>query len=171
MDIKRLVKQAKQENKEALLQLIFLEKANYYRLAFSYLKNEEDSLDALEDMIVQLYENIHQLKKDELFYSWSKTILVNICKKRLKQQQKIVPLHEDERIIDSHEENNVQSLYVQQLLNNLNEHQKEAIELKYFFDFDLKTIANVTNSSLGTVKSRIHTGLQKLNQIVRSEKE
>ena len=165
MDIKPLVKQAKKGDKEALLQLIFLEKDNYYRLAFSYLKNEEDSLDVLEDMIVQLYEHINQLKKDEVFYSWSKTILVNLCKKKLKHKSKEVPLQVDERMTDSHEETKVQSLYVQELLNNLNEHQKEAIQLKYFFDFDLKTIAKVTNTSLGTVKSRIHTGLQKLQQI------
>ncbi|KJB86834.1 hypothetical protein AZ66_16485 [Paenibacillus sp. E194] len=42
--------------------------------------NEHDAMDAMEDMIVALYEKIGQLQMNEAFYSWSKTILVNRCK-------------------------------------------------------------------------------------------
>jgi DNA-directed RNA polymerase specialized sigma24 family protein len=37
-------------------------------------------MDAMEDMILKLYEKIDQLQKEDAFYSWSKTILVNHCK-------------------------------------------------------------------------------------------
>lgn len=171
MEQLQLVKLAKKGDKNALLQLIFHKKSDYYFLALSYLKNEEDSMDALEEMIVQVYDSIHQLKKEEAFYSWSKTILVNLCKKRLKEQNKLISLDHDHRMEEGHEDQQIASIYVQGLLNHLNEKQKEAIYLKYFFDLDLKTISQVTNTSLGTVKSRIHTGLKLLNTIIRSEKE
>lgn len=171
MDQIKLVKLAKKGDKNALLQLIFNKKSDYYFLALSYLKNEEDSMDVLEEMIIKVYDSIDQLKKEEAFYSWSKTILVNLCKKRLKDQAKWIPLDCDNRMEESHENHQIVSIYVQELLNHLNEKQKEAIYLKYFFDLDLKTISKITNTSLGTVKSRIHTGLKILNNIVRSEKE
>lgn len=77
MRVGRLVKQAKKGNKEALLQLINEQQDDYYRLALTYMGNSDDAMDALEDMIVSLYQHIAQLKKNEAFYSWSKTILVN----------------------------------------------------------------------------------------------
>lgn len=83
MDVARWVKKAKKGNKEALLHLIMSEKDVYYRLAFSYMGNAHDAMDAMDEMIVTLYEKIGQLKKEEAFYSWSKTILVNGCKRLL----------------------------------------------------------------------------------------
>lgn len=86
MRVSRLVKQAKRGNKEALLQLILADQDAYYRLAYSYMGNEHDAMDAMEDMIVTLYEKLDQLQKNEAFYSWSKTILVNRCKTLLPKK-------------------------------------------------------------------------------------
>ena len=72
--VSRLVRQAKKGNKDALLQLIMADQDAYYRLAYSYMGNEHDAMDAMEDMIVTLYEKIGQLLNGESFYSWSKTI-------------------------------------------------------------------------------------------------
>ncbi|MEM5598869.1 sigma factor [Niallia circulans] len=63
-----------------MLQLVMQQKDDYYRLAYSYMGNSHDAMDAMEEMIIILYEKIAQLEKIESFYSWSKTILVNICK-------------------------------------------------------------------------------------------
>ncbi|WP_332455180.1 RNA polymerase sigma factor [Paenibacillus crassostreae] len=90
MNVVRSVKRAKKGDKEALLQLIMAEKEAYYKLAFTYMGNEHDAMDAMEDMIVRLYDKIEQLKKEESFYSWSKTILVNCCKSLLRKQKKLV---------------------------------------------------------------------------------
>lgn len=65
MDIEVLIRKAKQGDKEALVQLIMAEKKDFYKLAYLYMRNEEDALDALQDTIVILYENIHKLKKHD----------------------------------------------------------------------------------------------------------
>jgi RNA polymerase sigma-70 factor (ECF subfamily) len=170
MDVTRLVKKAKKGNKEALLQLIMNQKDDYYKLAFTYLGNQHDAMDAMEEMIVRLYENIHQLKKEDSFYSWSKTILVNSCKSLLKKRKKLVLVDEWEEhpeinrkpSIGNPFENSEQQIDIQQLLLVLNEQQAEAIKLKYFLDLDYQTIAELTNVPVGTVKSRIFQGLKKL---------
>lgn len=87
MKVSHLVKQAQKGNKEALLQLVIADQDAYYRLAYAYMGNEHDAMDAMEDMIVTLYEKIDQLQKGDAFYSWSKTILVNRCKTLLRKRR------------------------------------------------------------------------------------
>ena len=68
MDVKRLVKKAKRGNKDALVELIMAQQHDYYRLAYTYVNNEADALDAMENMIVILYEKIEQLNEPATFY-------------------------------------------------------------------------------------------------------
>lgn len=161
----RLVKKAKKGSKDALLELIMAEKDAMYRLAFTYMRNEHDAMDVLEEMIVRLYENIGQLKKEEAFYSWSKTILVNLCKTTLRNQKKVVLM---ENWQSSKEEaqpsfgSNVQPLEIAEMLAILSEDQKEAIQMKYILDLDYQSIADLTDVPIGTVKSRVFQGLRKM---------
>jgi len=87
-----MVKRAGAGDKNALVQLIMVQKQDYYKLAYVYMQNQEDALDAMEDMIMVLYENIKRLKKPEAFYSWSKTILVNCCKNLLRKKKNVLYL-------------------------------------------------------------------------------
>lgn len=173
MDVVNRVKLAKKGDKEALLQLILSQKSSYFRLAYSYMRNEADAMDALEEMIVVLFERIGQLKKEESFYAWSKTILVNQCKRLLKKNNKVIPLGDpldvstrnippigvsDYRQVE-------EQMDLQVLLAHLNPFQREAIQLKYYHDLDYGSIAEITRVSTGTVKSRIYQGLQKLRTL------
>lgn len=173
MRIVKLVKKAKKGNKEALLQLINEQQDAYYRLALTYMGNSHDAMDAMEDMIVGLYHSIPQLKKEDAFYSWSKTILVNRCKKLLQQKNKVVPMENadeslEKPIITADATNSFTQtehrMDLNDMLSTLNANQQEAIELKYLHDLDLQTIADMTNVSIGTVKSRIFQGLKKMRE-------
>ncbi|MFC4402470.1 RNA polymerase sigma factor [Gracilibacillus xinjiangensis] len=171
----KLVKKAQKGNKDALLELILNKQDEYYRLALSYMKNEEDALDVMEDMIVILYEKINTLKNRESFYSWSKTILVRCCYDVFRKRKKTVFL-EDNAIEEWSDPDNdyLQSdthIDLDNALAMLSPQQAEMIRLKYFHDLDLKTIGAITNTSLGTVKSRIYYGLKKLHHFYRGEQD
>jgi RNA polymerase sigma-70 factor (ECF subfamily) len=165
LQIEKRVQKAQRGDKEALLQLVLDKKDEYYRLAFSYLRHEEDAMDALEDMIVILYEKIDRLKKPASFYSWSKTILVNECNTLLRKRKKVTVMKIDEQPSPSNEgESAIHKLDVRRHLDHLSADQREAIQLRYWLDYDYETIAQLTNVPLGTVKSRIANGLKKLKQ-------
>ncbi|OBZ16403.1 RNA polymerase sigma factor [Bacillus sp. FJAT-26390] len=176
MNISRLVKQAKKGNKEALLQLIIADQDAYYRLAYSYMKNEHDAMDAMEDMIVTLYEKLDQLHKGEAFYSWSKTILVNRCKKILRIKERFLPLGDEGEpslaaLTDDNPYHYTESdMDMQVLLSHLNERQREAIELRYVHDLPYQTIADMTGAPVGTIKSRISQGIQKLKVMIGGDR-
>jgi len=204
MNVVRLVKRAQKGNKEALLQLIMAERDAYYRLALTYMGNDHDAMDAMEDMIVAVYEKIDQLKKEDAFLSWTKTILANCCKRLLHKRNKVVLVDDWDRAHTQRKEtkpiytndtskadpalqgslatvgahasigdlapaddpyrHSDQQMDIQTLLRNVNEQQKEAIQLKYLHDLDYQTIADITKVSIGTVKSRIFQGLKKLRE-------
>ncbi len=170
MESSHIIKRAKKGDKEALVHLIMSQKAEYYKLAYAYTGNKDDALDALEDMIVILYDKISSLKKDESFYSWSKTILANCCKKILKNKKKIIFMDTlTEQVYEESYGVKEQRIDIQNYLQHLNSDQQEVIKLKYFLDFDYKTIAEITKVSEGTAKSRVFNGLRKLKEIIGGE--
>lgn len=170
MAIKKLVKHAKKGNKSAIVSLITAEKDTYYRLAFSYLKNEHDAMDAIASMTIIIYEKIHQLKKPASFYAWSYTILVNLCKKMLNERKKVVPM---EGYLDSllDEKNHFQAAdelnEIDYFLQKINADQREVIILHYLHDFDLQMIAQIMNVPVGTVKSRMYYGMKHMRELAR----
>ena len=176
METKRLVKAAKQGDKAAMVKLIMLQKEEYYKLAYVYMKNKEDALDAMEDMIISIYDNIYGLRDESAFYSWSKTILVNRCKGLLKAKNKIRVLahkeehaHTEEQAYEGDIQQKEDRLLLEQYLSQLNQKHQEVIRLRYFLDLDYKTIADLLKIPLGTVKSRISTGLNKLKECLGGE--
>jgi len=164
--MKRLVKKARSGDKEALMQLVLDAKDEYYRLAYTYVENEHDAMDALENMIVILYEKIGQLQKPESFYSWSKTILVNECRALLRKRSKIIFLDEEHAatIVDERATDVSAELSFQALLTSLSPVQKEAIQMKYYLDYDYETIAELTNVPVSTAKSRVFHALKILRK-------
>ncbi|MCR1899941.1 RNA polymerase sigma factor [Irregularibacter muris] len=160
-----LVKKAKAGDKEALVSLIMAKKSEYYKLAYIYMKNSEDSLDALEDMIVILYQKINTLKKEEAFYPWSKKILVSCCLRKIRREKKIILVDNWEQKDDrNHYHSKEQQIDIEKELNKLSPKHQEAIRLKYYLDMDYQTISKITNTSLGTVKSRVFYALKKLKE-------
>lgn len=167
VDITLLAEKAKAGDKEALLALIMAQKLDYYRLAYTYMGNQEDAMDAIEDMIVVVYEKIAHLKKIEAFYSWSKTILVNSCRKLLRSRKKIIPMEalptEQSLLSQPEFSNMLQQITLEKHISKLNLKQQEAIKLHYYLDMDYQAIAKLLGIPLGTVKSRIAAGVKQLS--------
>jgi len=162
-----LVKEAKKGNKEALLNLIIAQKSDYYKLAFAYMKNEDCSVDALQDMIVVLYDNIKKLTKNEAFYSWSKTILVNICKAKLKKNKRLMSLEEIKEDIAVETINNPEDkIFLDRYISRLSIKHQEVIKLRYYLDYDYESISQILKIPLGTVKSRLNAGISKLREAI-----
>lgn len=171
--MKRLVKKAKNGDKDALLQLVLKRKDELYRLAYSYVENEYDAMDAMENMIVILYGKIDQLQKPESFYSWCKTILVNECRAILRKKKNVVYLEDSLSQVSDEQHIPIDTnLHFNELINMLSPVQQEAIKLRYVFDYDFETIAQMTNVPVSTAKSRVTQAIKFLrNKIGGKEHE
>lgn len=172
MDIAALVRQAGAGDKEAVLRLVMDRKDEYYRLAYVYTGNREDSLDALQDMIVLVFDNIRKLREPNSFYTWSKTILVNRCRAIIRGRKRVIPISglKEETYQENYSARETRrDIFV--CMEGLSRGQQEAIKLKYFMDMDYETIARMTGVPPGTVKSRIFNGLARLRGMFGGEDE
>ncbi len=161
---KLLIKRAKKGDKKALVELIMHYKEDFYKLSYIYMKNEKDAIDVLDDMILIVYEKIGKLKNDDSFKSWCQTILVNCCKRALKQNKRVVYIHSPIEIASKEEmENNiVNNQSLQNAIETLSPKHQEILKLKYFLDMDTKTIAILIKKPEGTVKSRLSYAMKAL---------
>jgi RNA polymerase sigma-70 factor (ECF subfamily) len=83
----------------------------------------------------------------------------------LQDNQVAVTVGDPQSVFDTKE----QSLLLREALSNLNREEMQAIEMAFFSELTHQEVAARLNESLGTIKSRIRSGLSKLRRaLVRS---
>lgn len=155
-----------QGDRLALQQLLKAEKEKLYRMAFTYVKNEEDALEIFQQTVLQAIESVHQVKEPAYFSTWLTRICINKALAVLKRNKKLVVMDEVEerRAANDTSAEIAQQLDVANALGLLPEKYKTALMLRYYQDFTVKQIAEVMNCPEGTVKTIIHRGLALLKK-------
>ena len=62
--------------------------AAMYALAMSYMKQEDDALDCMQQSILKAYEHLDTLRDPEKFKPWLYGILINCCKDELRRRKR-----------------------------------------------------------------------------------
>ena len=94
--MENLVKKAKSGDSGAFAQLIRMNTQSMYKVAWAYLKNDEDVADAIQETILKCYEKLSTLKKDSYFKTWMIRILINNCNEMLRHKGRVFPTMEME---------------------------------------------------------------------------
>lgn len=157
------MKKAQNGDDKAFLKLFQQYETDVYRMAFIYVKNENDALDVVQEVAYRSFKNIKTLKKPEYFKTWLIKITITHAIDCLRIVKKVIPLRpEFEELIDSYEEDFSLSLTIQDLLNTLDEDEKSIVLLKFYNDYTFKEIAEILEIPLGTAKSILYRALEKL---------
>ena len=155
-----LVKRAKHGDSEAFITLIEECKMTLRRVALGYLKNDEDAADVIQDTILDAYEHIGALKKEEYFKTWLVRILINHCTKNYRSNKRKAYLEEDcaeEACCNGRAE-----LEFRELLSILPDDSRIIFQLYFGEQFTTKEIAELLGMNENTVKSRLHRGKEQL---------
>ena len=151
-------------NDELFIDLIDIYKENLYKIAFSYLKNEQNSLDAVSETIYKAYKNIDKLKRQEFFNTWIIKILINSCKSVLKNN-KVIYIDEYDKtkkdnfdILETDFKLSI-NIDLYNAIDKLNNKFKSIIILKYLQDMTIIQISEVLNLPEGTVKVYLRRAL------------
>ncbi|MGE7946845.1 sigma-70 family RNA polymerase sigma factor [Lysinibacillus sp. NPDC093688] len=159
MDEQALVRRAIAGDEGAFLHLIKQYEQTMYRMAFAYLKNEHDAIEAVQEATYRSLKKIHTIKEPGYFGTWLVRILLNICHD-MREKSKRFDLQEDIEIGD--DAPNHECFEITDIITKLPIEQQELIFLKYFQDYKNQDIAILQNIPEGTVKSRLHAALKKL---------
>ena len=63
--------------------------AGFYRLAYSYLQNREEALDAVQTAVCRALERQDSLRDEAALGTWFTRILVNTCMDLLRQRKRV----------------------------------------------------------------------------------
>lgn len=161
----RLVKKAQKGNDKAFLKAFQQYEEDIYRMAFLYVKNEEDALDVVQEVAYQAFKNIHTLKEPKYFKTWLMRITMNSAINMMKKKKKVVHLQpEFEAFIQADEEDMSLVLTLKDLMDILQENEKSVVYLRFYQECTFKEIAEVLDIPLGTAKSILYLALEKLRK-------
>lgn len=164
-----LINMAQKGDKSALTKLIKEEQNNIYATLY-YLKKDDNELsDIMQNVLIKLSNKIHQLKNPNYFKTWLNQIIVNTYYDYLRKTKRTPkPLEidnkEDTSVIEVADStsNPQEELLKSELdfiiktsIEKLPLHYKIPITLREIQGLSYDEISNITNSTVGTVKSRI----------------
>lgn len=164
-----LLKKAIDGDKDSFLQLIDPIKDTLYKVAFVYLKNEDDALDCIHDAIIKAIKSLAALNEPQYFNTWITRIVTNTCKDYIKKNSKIVlvDINEYDNLLTTDDDKSDINYDIKNALDKLSEKERELIVMRYLEDKSLKDIVNKTNLPMGTVKSRLNRSLIKLRNYMK----
>lgn len=155
-----------------LVQFILENQESFYRIAFSYLRNKDDALDAVQNTVCKALENYQMLRMDTALKMWVYRILVNESMKMIREKKKLILFEnaQDEALEQSYEDKNIVfSDDFMQLIKPLDDDTQKIFILRYFEEMPLKEIAAIMDMNLNTVKAKIYRGLAKLKIELKEE--
>ena len=163
-ELKRILEKLKTGNKQVIEELYKKYDKVVYGIAFSILKNKEDS----EDIVQIFFSKLYSLEESKLpnnneaswIYTTTKNEVINLLKKKrnnidLASMYEIeAPNNEINNIIDEDSYN--------RLINKLADTEKQIISLKILAELSFAEISRLLNLPIGTVKWKYYKSMNTL---------
>ncbi|USQ64045.1 sigma-70 family RNA polymerase sigma factor [Clostridium sp. 16K-1-R1] len=164
----RLIKESMKGNKESFGILIKNNKEYLYKMAFLYVKDEQDALEVIHETVYRAFLNIEKLKKAKFFNTWITRILINVSIDFLKKKGKNEMLDESTPIRkEKCEISTEEKLDLYNAIDLLNDNYKTVIIMMYFNDMKIKDISKVMEIPENTVKTYLGRAKQALGEILK----
>lgn len=166
MDIEELVHKSKDGNISAFMELLRGKEELIYKISFTYTKNKYDAEDCISEAAIKAFDKIKQLRNPEKFYSWYISVLINICRRSLKEKVKESSEVELSLVRDEFSYRSVDDrIIIEGLLAKLKKDERDILALRYLKDYSIKEIADIMDMPLSTVKTKIYRSLNILKCI------
>lgn len=143
-----------------------------YGYFLKMMNDREKANDFVQDIFLKIMEKKHQFDPERKFHAWIFTIASNMCKTAYRSPQFIAITSEEidqnsQLILNEnlHEKERFKILF-KRSLNQLEIHHKATFILRYMENFSLNDIAEITEVSVGTVKSRLFYATQKMTKFL-----
>ncbi len=153
------------ERKDTLIsELLTQEYAFFYRVAYSYVGNEADALDIVQESAYKAIYNSGKLKHPEYAKTWICRIVINeaVTLLRKKKNHADTALFEAETAAAGERLSKEEAADLKEAIKQLSPEERTMIVLRFFEDMKLEEIAEICGESLSTVKSRLYRTLKKL---------
>ena len=149
-----------------------------YVFVFELVRDEQASLDVVQETFIAAVRHLDGLRDDAKFGSWLFGIAHQKCLQRWRKKGGHEVLLDELPESPDEFEDGPDDLLIRReleaefmnLLNQLPPPQRSVLLLHFVEDFSLEEIARITETQIGTVKSRLHYARRALRKLI-SENE
>ncbi|MCZ6521529.1 MAG: RNA polymerase sigma factor [Bacteroidetes bacterium] len=139
--------------------------------------DHDDADDLVQEIFIKIWKNLDKFREESKLYTWIYTIASNECLNFLKKKRNRYFLP----IVDVSAELNQkleQSAYIsgdevqnklQKALLTLPDKQKLVFNMKYYDEMKYDEIAEITNTSIGSLKASYHHAVKKIKEFLISD--
>jgi RNA polymerase sigma-70 factor (ECF subfamily) len=167
-EVRRLVLRLQDGDRTAFEALVARTQRSAYRLGYSVAQDHHLCQDAVQDAYISVLQNIRQLRDPSAFTTWFTRIVINRCKKLLKQKrpQSLTEVVEQGKgpSTDGLEEKTGRRLQLKKALLRLTDTDRTMLGLREVQGYSYEEIAEILDIPLGTVKSRVANARRRLIQ-------
>lgn len=147
-------------------------KNRLFRIVKRLLNDFETSEDALQEIMIKLWDKRNELEKHPNLEALAITITKNYCIDILRSK-KIIPMEMNEEILEHHSDNpemELEKSEVYKVLNNaisrLPDLQKLVLQLKDIEGYSYEEIAKILDKSVGTIRVTLSRARNHLRNIL-----
>jgi len=173
------VAQARQGNQEAFAKLVEAYQVPVYNLAYRMLGSTAEAEDATQETFLRVYTRFDTYDPTRKLSSWILSIASHHCVDRLRRRREsTVSMEEimawrwvpdekprpEERVVTRES-----SREMRRILDALPAQYRLVIVLRYWYDMSYEEIADVTESTVSAVKSRLHRARQVVASMLETE--
>ena len=175
-----LVEKAKEGNEGAFNFLMNKYYPRVYASLFSFTKSKEDSEDLTQQTFVKVWQQIQSFRGDSAFFTWVYRIAINLAKNYVvssgyKKQK--VNSSIDQLEIDISSNENIESMLIhsqslddiKDFINTMPEALKTAFTLRESEGKSYEEISIITETPIGTVRSRIFRARESIVDFMKKE--
>ena len=137
-------------------------KDSFYRIAYSYTKNEEDALDVVQEAMYKALYSVENIKEVNYIKTWFYKILVRTSIDFIRKNRKYNNMTDIDLIDETGEYDKYTDLDLRRALEELPIEYKSIIILRFFEDSKIEEVAIILDENVNTVKTRLYTALKKL---------
>ncbi len=134
-------------------------------------KDVDLAQDFVQEVFLKIMEKKHLFDPEKRFYSWVFAIASNMCKTAYRHHGKLVELNTETSKLGVLDESKLEKKLflaaLQKSIDELEHYHKTVFVLRYLEHFSLNEIAEITESSLGTVKSRLFYATRKITESLK----
>ena len=140
------------------------------RSAILLCGDESVAQDLVQETFLQALESAKRFRGDSTVHTWLHGILVNLCHRRVREQARLVErLARKETVQPSPTEAMEEDFFAHkaaEAVQQLSAEHRRVIVLRYYYNLKIKQIAELVGVSTGTVKSRLHYAIRRLEQFI-----
>lgn len=160
-----------EKRKEMLAEVIRENQKALYRMAYSYVHNEDAAKEVVQEAVYAAFKNLSKMREESTMKTWLMRICINKAIDRLRQLKK--PTEATLELKDYQAAPAVSQSWqygdLFHAIDQLDPQLKTVIMLRYFEDQKFETIAAITHTNVNTVKARVYKALKLLK--IEMEKE